>query len=110
LARNYRWIGCEIDIVATKGETLIGVEVKARKQIPHDMTSAVEILPRKKLAALTRGMQAWIVRKRAIARNIRVDLALVIVSKGVSQTSKTKNAAERKRLRLYWFTDIVTLK
>ena len=110
LARNYRWVGCEVDIIAKKGDTVLGVEVKCRSHAPRDMTSAIAILPFKKASALTRGMQAWIVRNRTKARNIRVDLGLLIVPAKLRRVCAKKDATAVSRLRLYWFTDVVTLK
>ena len=68
------------------------------------------ILPSNKASALTRGMQAWIVRTRTKAQNIRVDLGLLIVPGKLRRECAKKDATASSRLRLYWFTDVVTLR
>ena len=77
LARNFRYIGCELDIVAHKGETLIIVEVKARRHKPSTIQDALQLLPGPKRAALYRGSQVVASRLADRSKTIRVDLALV---------------------------------
>ena len=77
LARNFRYIGCELDIVARKCETLIIVEVKARRRRPLTLQDALQLLPAPKRAALYRGSQIVTSRLADKSKTIRVDLALV---------------------------------
>ena len=77
LARNFRYIGCELDIVARKCETLIIVEVKARRRKPSILQDALQLLPARKRAALYRGSQIVASRLADQSKTIRIDLALV---------------------------------
>ncbi len=57
-ARNYRRKGLEIDIIASRGERLICVEVKARnsENIPHP----ANLMRHQKLGKLESGMLMWL--------------------------------------------------
>ena len=77
IARNYRWIGTEIDILATKGSSLVAVEVKFRSIFSNDMTSVEELLPHHKIRALKKGLGAAMRHLRVDAPKIRSDLAIV---------------------------------
>ena len=77
LARNYRWIGTEIDILATKGSSLIAVEVKFRTRFTHDMISVSELLPRRKMHSLKKGLRAAMCHLRISAPKTRIDLVIV---------------------------------
>lgn len=74
LARNFRHIGCELDIVARKGETVVVVEVKARRVKPH----VESLLPRRKREALERGLMRFVGMRGLEYRTLRIDLAIVM--------------------------------
>ena len=73
LARNFRHIGCELDIVAQKGQTVVAVEVKAR----HGAVFTEELLPHRKRAALERGLLRFIGTRALDYQTLRLDLAIV---------------------------------
>lgn len=88
LARNFRYIGCELDIVAKKGTTLIIVEVKHR-QLSKTNASSNEssqlnvnfmesLLPNHKKKALWRGANIFLCRTKIQCQTIRFDLALLL--------------------------------
>jgi len=77
LARNLRGIGYELDIVATKGDTLVIVEVKARLALPGTGRSVEQLLPPTKRQALRRGAAAFLASQARAFVTIRFDLALV---------------------------------
>lgn len=77
LARNFRQSGFELDLVASKGQTLAVIEVKARKVIPKFGRIAEELLPPRKKAALLRGTKKFVELKRLAPSIIRIDLAIV---------------------------------
>ncbi len=77
LARNYRYIGCELDVVASKGRTTIIVEVKRRRYPPRTLAEGDMLLPWRKRLALKRGADAFLARTRHRAETIRFDLAIV---------------------------------
>ena len=77
LKRNLRHIGCELDIVARKGSTIVIVEVKARARLPKSERDMSGLLTYRKRLALKKG--ATIVATRFARPNdtIRIDLATV---------------------------------
>ena len=81
LDRNRRFIGTELDIIASKGGTLAVVEVKVRKQMPNTAADFTALLPNKKQAALIRGTRGAMSMFGSYSKTTRIDLALVVVSK-----------------------------
>lgn len=77
LARNFRALGCEIDIAAVKQQTLAIVEVKARPRMPKTLTEGASLISRRKRSALKRGADALIDRRSLQPKTIRFDLAIV---------------------------------
>lgn len=78
LARNFRYIGTELDLVARKGQSLVAVEVKARRRMPRSLAEAEGLLPWRKRAALHRGLQSYVMRRGSDAGILRIDLAIVV--------------------------------
>jgi len=77
LARNLRGTGYELDIVATKGDTLAVIEVKARCTPLGTGRSVEQLLPPAKRQALRRGAMAFLASQARVFATIRFDLALV---------------------------------
>jgi putative endonuclease len=77
LARNFRIVGAELDLVAQKGGTLAIVEVKARAKKPGCLADAETLLPQRKRNALQRGGLAYLSKIPQIPATIRFDLAIV---------------------------------
>jgi putative endonuclease len=77
LARNFRIVGAELDIVAQKGATLAIVEVKARAKRPNTMADVETLLPQRKRDALHRGGLAYLTTLSLTPSTIRFDLAIV---------------------------------
>ena len=77
LARNYRSVGFELDIIAEKGKTLAIIEVKSRQTyltIPTDLTRLVS---GRKKQCLFKGTQHFLACSEDQWDTIRFDLALV---------------------------------
>jgi putative endonuclease len=70
-ARNARAEGVEIDLIATRGDLVVFVEVKTR--LAEDGT-ALEAVDARKQARLLRGAAAWLREQRAHARRVRFDV------------------------------------
>ena len=77
LARNFRVVGAELDLVAQKGGTIAIVEVKARAKKPDSLADVETLLPQRKRNALQRGGLAYLSRFSLIPSTIRFDLAIV---------------------------------
>lgn len=73
LARNFRHVGCELDIVARKGGTVAAIEVKAR----HGQIYPEALLPQRKRAALERGLLKYVSLRALSYQTLRLDLAIV---------------------------------
>ncbi len=56
LLRNFRHIGCEIDLLVSKGSELIVVEVKKRRAFPQAARDIEALLPKRKMQAIHRGI------------------------------------------------------
>lgn len=85
LQRNYRRVGCEIDIIAIKRKTIIFVEVKFRKFTPHTMQDFHQMITYKKRKALERGARSFmqsIEGQIPYWETLRFDLAVVGFTKG----------------------------
>ena len=72
LARNTRSAGVEIDIVATRGDCIVFVEVKARRSAAFG--GAAEAVDARKQARLVRAAHAWLDEHRPHARRVRFDV------------------------------------
>jgi putative endonuclease len=70
-ARNVRAGGVEIDLVATRGDLVVFVEVKTRLTRAHP---ALESVDARKQARLARGAAAWLREHRPHARRARFDV------------------------------------
>ena len=75
LARNYRRVGTELDIIALKGLTMIVVEVKYRTD--HRSCEWNELISQRKKKALQRGALAFITEFPLAWDTVRFDLAIV---------------------------------
>ena len=80
LKQNFRKIGCEIDIIAKKGDEIVIVEVKTRTQghcgnLGYDLEN---ILPTKKKRALIRGTLHYLAESDLEYASIRIDLVLAL--------------------------------
>ncbi len=72
LARNYRGVGFEIDLIATQARHLVFIEVKARRR---DLSRALtEFITSRKRVALQRGAQHFISTHQPRADHYRFDL------------------------------------
>lgn len=92
LARNFRHIGCEIDIVARKQKTTAIIEVKHRRAA--GLADVDILLPVRKRRSLARGAQTFLTGHAGDAQLhvVRFDLALVTTD------PKTKGL----KLTKYW--------
>lgn len=74
LARNCRVGRLELDLVARDGETIVFVEVKARRSGPQAPSEAVD---RRKRARVRRAAAGWIAGSRDRANEYRFDVVAV---------------------------------
>lgn len=80
LAKNFRCIGAEVDIIAKKGSTIIGVEVKTRKnsnQASFSLPSPEQLVPTTKINRVKKGLLNYLSKYGEDYQNLRVDLAIV---------------------------------
>lgn len=79
-SRNFRSLGCELDIVASKGKTLSFIEVKYKKKMPMPLTAPSLGLSPKKQRSMQKGALT-LFRKNSILFSQfsvwRFDLAVV---------------------------------
>lgn len=76
VARNWRWRGGEVDIIAKDGETLVFVEVKAREN--PEFLSPEEAVDQRKRQHLWRSAQAYLRGKPWVP--VRFDVVTVTPS------------------------------
>lgn len=78
VARNVRYAGSELDLIARNQKRLICVEVKARKMIPDPSS----LLSPRKIKALARGLQIWLSRlEKPCEENIEVWLCCIAIDR-----------------------------
>jgi putative endonuclease len=75
VARNYRWRGGEIDIIARDGDHLAFIEVKTRSD--EEFSPVGEVLTPEKRARLIRTAQHYIVRYRPQV-DLRFDVVTIV--------------------------------
>lgn len=94
VARNFRSVGCEIDIIARKENTLAVVEVKQRSKPLADAQAAAELLPGRKQLALKRGADRFLSTNELLPlpQTVRFDLAFVTTVKGKPMVKYYPNA------------------
>ena len=76
-SKNFRRIGCELDIVAKKGEELVIIEVKTRTRNYWEVNPE-HLLSIKKKKSLFRGILTYIAETRIEYNSIRIDLAIAL--------------------------------
>ncbi len=78
-ARNVRYDGVEIDLIARRGALVVFVEVKTRRT---DRFGAPELaVDRKKQARMIRAARAWLSQHPGCARKLRFDVVAISVSR-----------------------------
>ncbi|MBI4720055.1 MAG: YraN family protein [Chitinivibrionia bacterium] len=77
LAKNYRYAGREIDLIARRGNVLAAVEVKLRRG--DRFGSAVESVDSRKVARIAVALEGYI-RSRDDAASPRIDLVVIDMS------------------------------
>ena len=82
LAQNFRHIGFELDLIATKGKSVVAVEVKARRSLASAMYQPSTLLDARKRAALERGLLFYVTRCAPAYEALRIDLAVVVRGQG----------------------------
>jgi len=80
LAKNFRHIGFEIDLIAELGDSLCAVEIKTRTAQPIYRMCAHELLATRKLNALAKGLSYFRTINRLTHNTLRIDFALVVIS------------------------------
>ena len=74
LAKNYRIRGGEVDIIATKQELLVFVEVKTRREKTHYLSEVVTLAKQKKIIFAA---HYFIAKTNPIDKAYRFDIALI---------------------------------
>jgi Holliday junction resolvase-like predicted endonuclease len=80
VARNPRYKGCELDLIARRDSRLICVEVKARRTIPDPSA----LLSPRKRQSLARGLRTWLSREgsnNTARQTIEVWLCCIAIEK-----------------------------
>ncbi len=77
LARNFRAVGLEIDIIAHKHQCLLGVEVKYRKGYDGNLSQLENLCPLAKRQRIKKGIILYQSRTLVEAGELRGDLAIV---------------------------------
>lgn len=80
LERNYRLRSGEIDLIATQGERLLFVEVKARRSFEE--VSPLELISRKKQIHLSKAAQHYLAKNRLWDRAASFALVVVDITNG----------------------------
>lgn len=77
LRTNFRRVGTEIDIIAYKASTLLGVEVKFRKHKVNSYNYTYPLLTYRKRLALKRGLELALLECRHPIDQIRCDMVII---------------------------------
>lgn len=77
VARNYRKIGGELDIISQKGNELFAVEVKYRKRMDEDFHPLL-VFNRDKVSKMQRAMQSFLMYHNVYA-SYRIAFCLITV-------------------------------
>ncbi len=80
LARNFRTVGGEVDLVVEKGKTLVFVEVKTRRRATCE--EALEAVDEKKRARMARAANRFLKEYRGKATIFRFDVVTVLKGEG----------------------------
>lgn len=80
LARNYRALGCEVDVIAQDGETLVFAEVKARAGLAYGLGR--EAVGPGKQAHILRAAQSYLQENGGFERLCRFDVLEVDLRTG----------------------------
>lgn len=75
LARNWRWSGGEIDLIAREGETYVFVEVKLRRSSKAGAAAAA--VTGLKQRRIVQAAQAWLKQNKLRERRMRFDVVSV---------------------------------
>ena len=78
VARNFRAVGAEIDLVAVDGDTLVFVEVKTRRS--REAGAPEEAVDERKQKRMRRAAEAFAARYRADEVEMRFDIVAVDAS------------------------------
>lgn len=90
LMRNFRAAGAEIDLVALDGETLVFVEVKARRS--EAAGSPLAAVDARKQARIRRAAEVYAARARAHKRPMRFDVVAIRARRLASHVELVKGA------------------
>lgn len=82
LARNFRAVGSELDIIAQKQKSLIIVEVKARAKTSNRANEFLLMMNNTKKNSLIRGCKLFLAQRYLCPQSIRFDLAIVTPRNG----------------------------
>ena len=87
--RNYRYLKCEIDIIAQKGNVLAIIEVRARSN--DQIISIAETITPKKIKLLVMGADHY-VSERELNVEVRFDIIAILKNRKIFKIDHLKDA------------------
>jgi putative endonuclease len=89
IARNYRFLKAEIDVIAQKEQVLICIEVKTRSSV--DFGSPQDFINPKKIKLLVSAMDNFVI-ENDLDLEVRFDIIAILKQKSVFQIEHLKDA------------------
>lgn len=92
LARNFRCILGEIDIITKEGKTFVFVEVKTKSNLNFGLPE--EMVNKKKQRKIIQTAQFWLKENGQENADWRIDVLAIISENGINNFKLIKNAVE----------------
>ena len=89
IARNYRFLKAEVDIIAQKGETLAAIEVKTRST--KDFGNPQDFINPKKIKLLISAVDNFVI-ENDLEVEVRFDIIAIIKQKNAFEIEHLKDA------------------
>jgi putative endonuclease len=89
IARNYRFLKAEIDVIAQKEQVVICIEVKTRSSV--DFGSPQDFINPKKIKLLVSAMDNFVI-ENDLDLEVRFDIIAILKQKSVFQIEHLKDA------------------
>ena len=92
IGKNWTSRWCEIDLIATKDDTLVFIEVKYRKSLKYG--GGIEAIDSKKIKALVYSAEKYVSKNKLHKLKYRIDVVVVDVIDGKEKITYFKNITE----------------
>lgn len=92
IGKNWTSRWCEIDLIATKDDVLVFVEVKYRKSLKYG--SGIEAIDFKKIKALVYSAEKYVSKNKLHKLKYRIDVVVVDVVNGKEKITYFKNITD----------------